>query len=277
MTTISSRIDKLDKVIESLICQEIDSEFEVHLHISEESYLLDEGIKQIPQRLKSLEADNRNFKIKYVENIGPYRKIIPILKDINKGKLFCDYVVTVDDDTIYPKNWLNELVAKIISLECVVAYRGRRLDINDNGEIKPYRSWKHSSDELLSPDIRTVGTGKDGIIYRPDYFHPNVLNMDEALEACGHADDLWLKVHTAIMGVETVLINQKLRDQFEDIGEEDEQTLYKVFNKNGGNDRAMSNIKNYILIKYGLNLTDVFKFNNKLGSSWFNENFLKSL
>ncbi len=276
LTTIHSRIEKIHHVIESLLAQETDVTFKVCLFISREPYLLDEGIPTIPVQLSELEATSEGrFSVEYTENIGPYRKFMPILKDYFKDKIDFSYLVTVDDDTVYPTTWLQGLVDACKAKDCVVAYRGRKISC-DESSIHRYRKWTHSDSSVLEPDIKTVGTGKDGIIYKPEYFHPDVIDIDSALRECNHADDLWLKLHTAINGVPSVLLSSSLSDAFKDLGEDDDNTLYRKINKFGGNDKAMSNLKAYFLNRYQLNVLDVFNLNLSDSSTWFSKKFMNS-
>ena len=276
LTTIHSRIEKVHHVIESLLAQETNFSFKVCLFISEEPYLLDEGVKSPPQALLSLQSENpESFSINYTENIGPYRKFLPILRDYFADKLEFEYLVTVDDDTVYPPYWLNGLIEGSLKYNCVVAYRGRVLSCDENN-IHSYKKWSHSSTSVLEPNIKTVGTGKDGIIYKPEYFHPDVIDIDSALRECNHADDLWLKMHTAINGVPSVLLSSSLSDAFKDLGEDDENTLYRKINKFGGNDKAMNNLKLYFLRRYRLNVLDVLNLNLSKSSTWLGSAFLIS-
>lgn len=276
LTTIHSRVEKIHHVITSLLAQNCNIPFEIKLFISKEGYLLDEGISEIPEILKVLERDNDNkFSVNYTENIGPYRKFIPILRDYFLDKDDFTYFVTVDDDTRYPSSWLQTLVDNAKELDCVVAYRGRVLSCDSN-TIHRYKKWTHSDETVLKPDIRTVGTGKDGIIYKPEYFHPDVIDVSSALRVCNHADDLWLKFHTAINGVKSVLLASSLKETFEDIGAEDENTLYRKINKHGGNDKAVANLVKYFLERYNLNVLDVFNLNVNRSSTWLGEKFINS-
>lgn len=276
LTTIHSRIEKLHFVIESLLQQQASLPYEVRLFISEEPYLLDEGIKSVPSELQQLANENSGkFSINYAKNIGPYRKFLPVLTDYFKDALEFDYLVTVDDDTVYPSNWLEGLITAARANECVVAYRGRVISC-DEKSIHRYRKWEHSTASVLEPSIKTVGTGKDGIIYKPEYFHPDVIDIESALKECNHADDLWLKMHTAINGVPSVLLSSSLSEAFKDLGEEDENTLYRKINKFGGNDRAMQNLSEYFMKRYELNILDVFNQNLSKASTWFNSTFINS-
>ncbi len=276
LTTIHSRVEKIHHVIQSLIEQQCDKPFEIKLFISKESYLLDQGIDVVPSELQKLaDLHSQKFSINYTKNIGPYRKFIPILKDYFQDRDDFSYFVTVDDDTKYPNSWLQTLVDNAEIQKCVVAYRGRILGC-DEKSIHRYGKWKHSDESVLVPDIKTVGTGKDGIIYKPEYFHPDVIDVESALRVCNHADDLWLKFHTAINGVKSVLLAASLQEAFEDIGSDDENTLYRKINKHGGNDKAVENLVSYFLERYGLNMLDVFNLNLTKSSTWLSKQFINS-
>ena len=276
LTTIHSRVEKIHNVIQSLIEQQCDMPFEIKLFISKEGYLLDKGIVAIPAKLQELaDSHSQSFSINYTKNIGPYRKFIPILTDYFLDKDDFSYFVTVDDDTKYPNSWLQTLVDNAERQHCVVAYRGRVLACDENS-VHRYSRWKHSDESVLVPDIKTVGTGKDGIIYKPEYFHPDVIDVESALRVCNHADDLWLKFHTAVNGVKSVLLAASLQEAFEDIGSDDENTLYRKINKHGGNDKAVENLVSYFLQRYGLNMLDVFNLNLTKSSTWLGKQFLNS-
>lgn len=276
LTTIHSRIHKIHHVVDSLLKQESDLAFKVCLFVSEEAYLLDHGVSELPEKLLLLQkAHGEQFEIIYTENIGPYRKFLPILKDFFEDRIDFKYLVTVDDDTVYPPSWLNNLVRACEIHDCVVAYRGRKISC-DEEKIHRYKKWSHSNSAILKPSLKTVGTGKDGIIYKPEYFHPDVIDIDSALKVCSHADDLWLKMHTSINGVATVLLSESLSAAFTDLGTEDENTLYRKINKFGGNDRAVENLIAYFLTRYDLNLLDVFNCRLSSSSTWRSKTFLNS-
>ena len=83
-------------------------------------------------------------------------------------------------------------------------------------------------------------------------------------------------MHTAINGVPSVLLSSSLSDAFKDLGEDDENTLYRKINKFGGNDKAMNNLKLYFLRRYRLNVLDVLNLNLSKSSTWLGSAFLNS-
>lgn len=261
LTTISSRISRIYEVINSLLSQKSHVEVEVRLYVSREGFMLDQGIKNIPDTLSILSMQSNQFKIFFVENSGPYRKIIPVLKDSYLGLIECDYVVTADDDTLYPDYWLQSLVNINNKFDCVVAYRGRRISTNSRG-FTPYETWQHSDESLLRPSYNTLGTGKDGILYKPNYFHDDVLDLEAALKIAPNADDLWLKYYTTINGARSVLVSSTLTNSFYDLGRYDDNTLYRKINKDGGNDKVMCSLQNYSMERYSKSYLDFFNADN---------------
>lgn len=90
LTTTSYRINKLKKTLKSIFNQTYLPK-KILLNLSEDEYLLDKGIKKVPNYLKKLESKGL-IQINFTDNIGPYRKLLPALKLTN------NIIVTIDDD-----------------------------------------------------------------------------------------------------------------------------------------------------------------------------------
>ena len=114
LTTISTRVNNVHEVIDSILSQEVDGlfNFEVKLYLSNEQYMLDEGVTALPHELEKRLSDER-FEVEFVENIGSYRKYLYAMKDHLSGKRPVDFLVTCDDDTLYPAWWLKTLYEKV--------------------------------------------------------------------------------------------------------------------------------------------------------------------
>ena len=273
LTTISSRVENIHLVIDSLLNQITNDEFtfEVNLYLSSEPYMLDEGVKELTTELGLL-LENENFNVHFVKNIGSYRKFYYSLQAYFDNKESFDFLVTSDDDTLYPDDWLYVLYSKCIEYDCCVSFRGRQA-VYENGLQLPYRKWRHGDPTLKEKSLLNVGTGKDGIIYKPTYFHPGVIELDGVLESIGHADDLWLKAHTALKFVPTVIIEPDLSKSFPETKGSGVISLYNKFNRAGGNDDAMKALKNFIMNRYSVDINDFLLFNLKGNSTilkWIN-------
>jgi hypothetical protein len=253
LTTISSRIDSVNRVIQSLLKNELPNDLGLEvliiLYISRAPFLLDTGISKIPAALSSLckrtalSSMNPKLLIKYVDNYGPHRKYFFSFLEQN------DIIITVDDDTIYPKDFITTMVSAINQHDCVVAMRGREITLA-NLALDCYNKWNK---ENLSkhPSLKSVGTGKDGIAYKVNYLHKAVFDIETALTIAPKADDLWLKAHTLLEGVPTFIINKHLSDEFQEIGSSNnKKSLFSEFNKMGGNDSALAEIDRYLMSNF---------------------------
>ena len=257
LTTISSRLQKVDHVIESLLKQDFKScPFSVSLHLSREPYLLDEGCPELTPRLNNLrEKYPETFFVKYVENTGPYRKIIPILNNLyglSSDGFSKKLIVTADDDSLYPSDWLQKLYDSYKEYNCIVGYRGRVMSFQDN-KLLPYQNWEKTV--ISKSSIFNLPTGKDGVLYSPFFLHPAVCDIDKAVKYAPKADDLWLKVHSLLNGVENVILNDHLSAEFPSVSTgKDEISLYNNFNKRGGNDEALENLNIYLELEHDTNI-----------------------
>ena len=253
LTSISSRIPTLPQTIRSLLEQSY-SYLKVNLYLSKEPYLLDEGVPELSTKLSDLlkEAGDR-FRISYVENSGPYRKLLPYLWE-NWG---CSKtVVTVDDDTIYPSDWLEGLLEAHSIYGCVVGYRGHQVKFNKKG-IAPYRQWMRSGISH-NPSPLILPTGKDGILYNTAFFPSSVMNLKDALQIAPTVDDLWFRWNLALNGINTYLLNTDYESEtFEET--DYSSSLYLNFNRQGGNDVAIAKLEQYFSDKFNFKITDYAK------------------
>lgn len=260
LTTISSRLDHIHLVIESLLAQDFPSHaYEVRLHLSKHPYLLDQGCPTLTAELQKLQRDNLGrFSVVYVENTGPYRKLLPVLNEVYdyESAEFCKtLIVTTDDDTAYPPYFLGRLYEHYLEYRCVIGYRGRTMQF-DGGKLVPYKKWQKTIQE--NPSLLNVPTGKDGVLYSPLHLNPKIINIALAQQHAPKADDLWVKVHTLLSGTPSFIINRELHQEFASvIGEEPEVSLYRFFNDKGGNDEAMDNLENYLINNFDMGIADL--------------------
>lgn len=251
LTSMSSRMATLPMTLRSLLAQDYD-DLCVHLHLSREAYLLDKGVPKLSEEILQLQQEaGTRLKVVYCLNWGPYRKLVPYLH-ANWG--LSRLVVTADDDTIYPTDWLRGLVDAYDTYRCVIGYRGHRINVRD-GRLTPYRSWMRTRIEE-NPSLMILPTGKDGILYNTAFFPINVLNMKDALRLAPTVDDLWFRWHLLLNRVPVNLIN--LDYAAGTFGEADYETsLYLNFNQGGGNDTAIASLQDYFQDRFAVDVTDL--------------------
>lgn len=250
LTSIASRLTGLDAVIGSLLAQDHD-DLRVHLHLSREPHLLDTGVDALPEALRALaESEPDRLAIHWVANTGPYRKLIPYLwHHWGQSRL----VVTADDDTLYPTDWLRGLVDAHDTYGCCIAQRGHAILVRD-GVPAPYRGWMRTPPER-NPDLLLLPTGKDGVLYDTAFFPPEVLDMPTALRIAPTVDDLWFRWHLIAAGIPVHLRRTDYTDTLTEaeIGD----SLYLSYNQAGGNDAAVDRLERHLRARFGHGVADI--------------------
>jgi hypothetical protein len=170
------------------------------LHLSSDPDLLDQGVAQDDPLLLTLQRIGSPgwLHLHWVPSIGPYRKIIPFLQangyaQGNGDDLF----LTVDDDTLYPPRFVEYLLRHYATYGCIVAHRGRRIQLALNAAtqsaFEPYNSWH---DGLHAPRLSNFPTGRSGVLDRRSWFPSNV-HFESAIRLMPN-DDIWLRWLTAL-------------------------------------------------------------------------------
>lgn len=206
LTSIFKNQDILLKTLQSIINQTRKPD-KIFLYLSEESYILDEGFKNKEitnsELLKFLD-NNPIIDIKWVKNTGSYRKLLPILKD--KWDEDC-IIITIDDDTIYDTNLIENLVNDYHKHKCVTGYRGftPSFDKLENFDYGKGVKLQHLS-------LYNFFTGKGGILYKPQFFHKThdlIFNDKIYLNTCPTGDDIWFYIVRLLNNVKGYLGNKK--------------------------------------------------------------------
>ena len=134
LTTIHSRIFGITTTIESLIGGTVLPDH-IYVFVSKDPHLLDLGVTEEYIRRESKGALEQlllvypYISIVFTDNIGPHRKLLPLLS--KKWQEDCA-IVTVDDHEVYRKTALASLVAyyEASHRTAIVALRARRIGTN---------------------------------------------------------------------------------------------------------------------------------------------------
>ncbi|MBU4259953.1 MAG: hypothetical protein KKH45_11305 [Proteobacteria bacterium] len=219
LTTTSFRIHQISKVIRTLLNQSYIPE-RVVLWVSLEPYLKDEGVNEIdiPAKLKKMQSKSI-FEIAWTKNIGSYRKLIPSLMKYE------GVIVTADDDTFYPRDWLKRLFDMYLeNPHHICCYRGTKMQKNNDGSFVLYAKWK--SFESDENGRYCFPTGKDGILYPLESLSREVFNEEAFKKLAPTGDDIWFK---AMSMLNNTLV-RKIRDHkdFPTLPSSDETGLLSI-------------------------------------------------
>ena len=143
LTTISSRVYTVWKSIYSIL-NGVVRPTQIYLFVSREPYLLDQGIQAIPDSLLALVSMNL-LRIVYTDNIGPHRKLLPLLEEYYHDNN--TLIVNVDDDMPYTPD--STLLYQLLhsfqqaNESSVVALRVRRIGLCNGRSHRytRYYSW----------------------------------------------------------------------------------------------------------------------------------------
>ena len=190
VTSIFQNQDILLKTLRSISAQSQIPD-KVFIYLCEEPYILDQGFSnKIITNLELLEyIRNPLFSLIWTENIGPYTKLLPILKD--KWNEDC-LIITIDDDTHYHSDLVKNLVSDYNIYNCVIGYRGFTPKFNLLTNIN------YNNRDILKPnDLYNFTTGKGGVLYHPKFFHGTgdlIFNKSIYQLHLKTTDDIWFYI-----------------------------------------------------------------------------------
>ena len=178
LTSYGVRLQKVSITIESLMRQTV-KPHKIVLSISEN---IDDN--ELPVSLK-LQA-KRGLEINRCKDVRSYTKLLPALRKYPDAA-----IITVDDDMIYPFDFIEYLVkAFVAEPKQIHFYYGHSIGVK-NGELTSYNEWVKETAEGAS--VFNLPTGVDGILYPPNSLDNEVFNEDVFLKICPSADDIWFK------------------------------------------------------------------------------------
>lgn len=266
LTTYGPRIDTVHLTIESI--------GRGRLKPSRLTLWLDDAkrFNDLPAGLRRLQA--RGLEVMLTENLGPHTKYYPYVASLAQHTV---PLVTADDDIVYPRWWLQRLVAAYrAEPEQINCYRAHVVALGaaaassgtvapgaapasngaapgapaahgdasagaavtvDGTTIRSYRDWPPCSSR--APRWRHFATGVSGVIYPPRILNFMHAQGDAFRACCPKADDIWLHAMALRAGMRVRQIG-RLPRYFEGLPGTHDQGLVHFNSFNGGNDRQVA-------------------------------------
>lgn len=190
MTTTTSRLGLCRAAISSLIGQSVRPD-KIILWVSKEPYLKDSGVDStasVMSYIKSVCTVIEDVvEVRCTQNIGPYRKLIPILRECQEK----DIIITADDDVFYGYEWLSKLLSAYQnSCKGAVASRVRIKQCNMFGAEMSYLYWP-ICDKSVFLNNNYIITFGGGAVVSKSLFDDSDIDDNGFLEVGPTADDLW--------------------------------------------------------------------------------------
>lgn len=216
LATTSFRFDTVHGTVNSILRGNVLPN-KVFVLVSTDAKLLDEGIS--PANANSIAEkilpDLRGLvEIVYVKNIGPHRKLLPLMAQMLPRECL---IVTVDDDLHYAPFFLENLIHDFIATgsQYIVANRVRRIgfciDSADSWQLAPYTkellnstkgsmavAWPYM--RPLRKEMLVIPTGMGGVLYSPSLLSLPVLFDSAFISLTATNDDLHFRLASLASG-----------------------------------------------------------------------------
>lgn len=188
LTSYGKRFPTIRQTLENLLTQSIAPD-RVILWVSPSD------LDILPSEVRQL-VGFRNFEVRTTEDIGPFTKIIPVLRAMPHA-----YIVTADDDVYYQQDWLERLVKNHTApRKEIICHRAHGVRVESDGSVASYEMWDWNSNDFSSTSIFPTGVG--GVLYSPGSLPEEALNEASFRSLCPKADDVWLAWMGRIGGAE---------------------------------------------------------------------------
>lgn len=198
LTSTSVRLPVLKYTLISILDQSLKC-YKIVLCLSKEKYLIDEGIKALPTWLSSL-VDSKEIEIKWVENTGPYRKLLPVYQVCSDD----DWIITCDDDVIYGPDWLSSIVKTAdIHPDAIICGRARKPVRALGGGVQSYINWPLAPLGAEGFDLLPIGIS--GVLYRKSLLDDGIMSSQDYKKLAPKQDDLWFNLARSVAGTKVVV------------------------------------------------------------------------
>ena len=190
----------------------------------------------------------RGLEVYYTKDIRSYKKLIPTLRMCPES-----VIVTVDDDVLYEFDTLDRLfMAYYKNPKYIYGCRVKKISINNNGAIEPYKKWTVMED-VGTPSNYNMCIGVGGVIYPAHCFNDEVFNEDAFMRLCPHGDDLWFWLMAKKTGFKAVKIYTHHKngiDYISNVGVQDIGLRRKNVHQSGNDLQLEALDREYDLLKY---------------------------
>lgn len=243
LTTIVGKQKSASETVRSLLKQTVLPD-KIILYISRDRYLQDEGFPRgvTDVGLAHLIDTEPRLELRWVENTGPYRKLIPLLQETWNEDVF---VVSVDDDVRYRSSLLENFVNVYRKYNCTVAGRTWEMPgVEKNEDIMHWNYVRKRAAPTMLPQKYVIHTGKGGVLYHPKMFHktPWILDKAKFTTLAPFGDDIWFNFARIANDVCCVTTGNYLTSQ----SEMKRLSLFSNYNSKR-NDPQMRAVMNFVL------------------------------
>lgn len=236
LTSFPARIDQVWVAIECLFRQSILPD-RIILWLSKEQF----PDSKLPESL--MRQQKRGLEIEFVaDDIKAHKKYHYALKRFPDAM-----ICTFDDDLYYDRDILKNLLTMHKNFpHMVITNRAHKITFDKEGEVLPYKMWKHNVVDN-EPSMNLFVTGGYGTIYRNHLFPEELFEVETLKNLSFLADDVWLKGMSTLKGVKVVTNQTYGKDPIPILSSQHEKLVSSNVLSGGNDEQFKSVIKHFNL------------------------------
>lgn len=193
LTTFPERFGVVDLAIKSILLQS-DYIDRILLWIAQDQC----DYQHLPENIKRLQ--NFGVEIRFCADLKSHKKYYYTMKENPK-----DIVITIDDDTIYPENMIENMLKKSKQYPGFVISNYSRIITMSNQYPLTYKEWPVKiPKEFYEGGYNILPIGMGGVLYPPNSLNREVFNIERFKNLAFYGDDLWLKCMALLNKTKTI-------------------------------------------------------------------------
>jgi hypothetical protein len=235
LTTFPARINRIWIVIECMLRQTYPPD-KIVLWLSREQFT---SFENLPKNL--LKLQKRGLEIEFCdEDLRSHKKYFYTIK-----KYPNDFLITVDDDFIYPSSLIQDLMKSYMeNLGVICCFRAVEIKVKNN-EISPYNQWEYVYEQSV-PSFNIFFTSGGGTLFPPDSLNNEVLNKEIFTNYCKYADDVWLNIMSQMNHTKVIKSSSNYNMSIP-LYFSGNTTLVSINVNNGLNDKQLNDVRDYYI------------------------------
>ncbi|WP_374009467.1 hypothetical protein [Leifsonia sp. LS-T14] len=187
----------------------------------------EQALRTLPEPLVRLRA--RGLEILPTPDYGPHKKQYSYAS--TQPATFP--LVTADDDVLYPRTWLADLLHGAAETPGVVLGPRTHTVVLTGDGIAPYAQWRPGVG--TAPSYRTLVTGVSGVLYPPEFLAALRDEGERFRTVAPRADDIWVHSVAVRHGFRSRQLGER-QAEYPEIPGTGRNTLYRENVVLGGND-----------------------------------------
>lgn len=231
LTSIPERIKYVTYAIRSMMIQSVKAD-KIILWLDKDRFN-DEILSKELRKLTMAGVD-----VKYVEDVGAHTKYLYAIQYYSE-----DFVVTIDDDIMYPTVLIENLWnTHLLYPHAVCAHWVLKMRMTQDGVPYPINNFE-DMDVRAKSDLKTeyMAQGVGGILYPPHCIKQEYLDTKLIRKLASKQDDIWLKAVETLSGTDVVRVQSSAGIVYPYVPGSQKVAL-RFSNAAGGNDRYIKNV-----------------------------------